>query len=209
MKSWVYLTIAFLLVFSGINPISAASQSNTKFSCADITEIPHSECEALVSLYESTNGPGWEDNENWLTTWPPSMWFGVTVTSGHVTRLVLDDNRLDGSLPPDIDQLTFLEDLELYGNSLSGSLPPQLGSLSHLIFLILYDNYFTGTIPAALGNLTALTYLSLGFNQLTGSIPAELGNLTNLQTLNLYTNRLTGSKPASLGNLTQLVRAIW
>ena len=29
------------------------------FSCDNVTEIPKVECEALVALYNSTNGPGW------------------------------------------------------------------------------------------------------------------------------------------------------
>ena len=31
-------------------------------SCADVTEIPQSECEALVALYNSTDGDNWYTN---------------------------------------------------------------------------------------------------------------------------------------------------
>ena len=31
----------------------------------------------LVNLYNSTNGPGWRSNTNWLTTSPVSTWYRV------------------------------------------------------------------------------------------------------------------------------------
>jgi hypothetical protein len=34
------------------------------FDCATVTDAPKSECEALVAVYESTNGAGWKDNTN-------------------------------------------------------------------------------------------------------------------------------------------------
>lgn len=37
------------------------------FDCTTITDIPQRECEALVSLYDNTNGANRHDNTNWLT----------------------------------------------------------------------------------------------------------------------------------------------
>ena len=33
---------------------------------ASFAAIPQIEREALISLYNATNGPGWTDNSNWL-----------------------------------------------------------------------------------------------------------------------------------------------
>jgi hypothetical protein len=45
--------------------------------CDDVSQIPTSECEALVALYTSTNGDQWQNNENWLVTVRPCEWHGV------------------------------------------------------------------------------------------------------------------------------------
>jgi hypothetical protein len=112
---------------------------------------------------------------------------------------------LTGEIPPEIGNLTNLEELDLSDNQLTGSIPPEIGNLTNLTFLDLGDNQLTGSIPPEIGNLTNLTYLSLFNNQqLTGSIPSEIGNLTNLEELYLSDNQLTGSIPSEIGNLTNL-----
>ncbi|MFC2141186.1 leucine-rich repeat domain-containing protein [Acidobacteriota bacterium] len=112
---------------------------------------------------------------------------------------------MSGSIPPELGNLSNLEELNLYRNQLSGSIPPELGNLSNLIELSFSDNQLTGSIPPELGNLSNLDTLWLYNNQLTGSIPPELGNLSNLDTLWLFDNQLTGSIPPELGNLSNLV----
>ena len=174
------------------------------FDCALMTEVPVSECQALKALYASTNGAGWTTHTNWLETNTISTWYGVTVSSGHVTRLTLGGNLLNGPLPTGLNDLSSLQKLDLHNNQLTGSIPAELANLSALQELDLYGNYLSGTIPAALGNLTLLTSLTLGLNQFSGSIPPELGNLTNLTTLWLNDNQLTGSIPPELGNLKKL-----
>jgi hypothetical protein len=63
-----------------------------------VTEIPQSECEALVALYNSTNGPGWLDNTNWLETTTPCSWYGVLCSGGHVYDVDLSSNQLSGTI---------------------------------------------------------------------------------------------------------------
>ena len=90
------------------------------------------------------------------------------------------------------------------GIGLSGSIPPQLGNLTGLQQLWLNGNRLTGTIPTRLGRLTQLRGLHLDKNQLSGSIPTQLGALSNLTDLQLQDNQLTGPLPSQLGGLTQL-----
>jgi len=178
------------------------------FSCDDVTEIPQGECEALVALYNSTNGANWNNNDGWLVTNTPCSWYGVSCASGHVTSLDLASNQLSGSIPPELGNLTNLQYLSLGGNQLSGSIPPELGNLTNLQGLYLYDNQLSGSIPPQLGNLTNLKELYLVDNQLSGSIPPQLGNLANLQELYLDDNQLSGSIPPQLGNLANL-QELW
>jgi Leucine-rich repeat (LRR) protein len=178
--------------------------------CAVVTEIPTVECEALIALYDSTDGEQWHVNMGWNVTNTPCSWEGIICDGGHVTRIHLATNRLAGSisaeLVAELEKLTRLELLSLGDNQLTGSIPVELGNLSNLTSLDLAANQLTGSIPAELGNLSNLTFLYLAINQLTGSIPAELGNLSNLESLLLYNNQLSGSIPTELGNLSNLNR---
>ncbi|WP_419166681.1 Ig-like domain-containing protein [Candidatus Palauibacter sp.] len=88
---------------------------------------------ALIALYESTDGPNWKQNEDWLSDAPLADWHGVsTDAEGRVTQLALVDNGLRGTIPPQIENLKTLRRLWLYSNELSGPIPPQLGNLPEL-----------------------------------------------------------------------------
>jgi len=176
------------------------------FDCATVTDVPAAECEALVALYVSTNGAGWNDSTNWLASPLVSRWYGVEVADGHVTYIELENNRMSGSIPAELDDLSALLSLNLSYNILSGSIPAELGGLSTLKGLYLYSNQLNGSIPPALGSLQLLQELSLSSNQLSGSIPAELGGLSTLKSLYLFSNQLSGNIPAELGQLSALTR---
>lgn len=179
-------------------------------ACADTTEIPRSECEALASLFTSTNGANWLNKNGWLVTNTPCSWHGVTCAGGHVTRLELWRNRLDGTIPSELSSLDHLLFLQLggnnpqYGGNLRGVIPAELGSLASLQILYLHDNELTGSIPSALENLARLEGLVLSNNYLDGSIPPELGQLQSLAVLDLGSNELSGEIPRSFGNLANI-----
>ncbi len=172
-------------------------------------QIPAVEREALIALYNATNGAGWTDNSGWVTgvTGAPGnecTWYGVTCVADQVNSLHLENNQLSGSIPPELGNLSGLWYLFMDRNQLTGSIPPELGNLSYLANLYLHNNQLTGSIPPQLGN-TSLDYtLGLANNQLTGSIPPQLGNLVGLDQLYLQNNQLTGSIPLELGNITRL-----
>lgn len=174
------------------------------FDCATVTDVPQTECEALVALYESTNGAGWTDNTNWLSTTTVGNWKGVTASDGHVTEISLKENNLTSSIPKELGQLSFLQNLDLSSNQLSGSIPPELGQLSAIKRLWLTSNQLNGSIPKELGQLSTLQYLSLWENQLNGGIPYELGQLVALEWLYLMDNQLSGNIPPELGQLSNL-----
>ena len=102
--------------------------------------------EILITLYNATDGPNWEENANWLTDAPLNEWHGVgTDRGGRVNRLELYDLR--GRIPPEIGNLINLQSLNLSGDQLSGEIPPELGNLAMLTRLELDDNQLTGTYP--------------------------------------------------------------
>jgi Leucine-rich repeat (LRR) protein len=188
------------------DPDAVELTSDTFTDCATVTDVPYEECKVLVTFYNSTNGDGWCNNYKWLKTDKVCDWYGVTCSDGHVSGLYLNSEKLIGSIPSELGNLSNLEYLDMEWNSLTGSIPSELGNLSNLGVLSLSGNQLTGSIPSELGNLTNLWFLSLSINQLTGSIPSELGNLTNLWFLYMSRNQLTGSIPSELGNLSNLER---
>ena len=154
----------------------------------------------LVALYNATDGPNWKKNDNWLTDEPIGTWYGVfTNNYGHVTRLSLGHNGMNGTLP-DLSALTNLTNVFLASNQLTGQIP-DLSALTRLTILNLDSNQLNGSIPdlSALANLRSL---GLSHNQLTGQFP-DLGALTNLDRLSISGNQLTGQFP-DLSALTNL-----
>ena len=73
--------------------------------------VPSHEREALVALYNSTDGANWENNTNWLEGDPCSnLWFGVTCDDSGTTvmDISLEVNQLSGPIPPELGELTNL-----------------------------------------------------------------------------------------------------
>jgi len=176
--------------------------------------ISLSERNALIDLYNSTDGDNWIDNTNWRNPGDPTQfndpgtentWFGVTVNGDntHVIELELHNNGLLGTIPMQLNNLTYLTILDLRYNQLSGTIP-SLSTLNQLEWLRLGSNNLTGDIPTWLNSLTTLYHIDLGWNQLSGTIP-DLSNLNGLGFLSLGNNELTGSIPAWLNSLPGLV----
>ncbi|WP_202965067.1 F-box protein, partial [Neochlamydia sp. EPS4] len=105
-------------------------------------------------------------------------------------------------LPPEIGQLSKLQELNLSQNQLT-SLPAEIGQLSKLQTLKLNQNQLTA-LPVEIGQLSQLQWLNLRQNQLT-NLPAEIGQLSNLLQLHLDQNQLT-ALPAEIGQLSNLLQ---
>ncbi len=208
--------LAFSLVVQGSQQFSSSSLTSNEdrgvtanstplaFSCNNVTEIPKIECNALVALYNSTNGTNWTNHAGWLTTSTPCSWYSVTCNTRHITELFLYNNNLNGIIPLELSNLPSLQKLNLSFNGLNGNIPAQLGNFNNLLELTLAFNQLSGSIPVELSNLSSLAYLDLTGNQLSGNLPSGLGNLNALSTLLLSRNQLSGSAPSELGNLVNL-----
>src|SRR6266436_2952057 len=129
-----------------------------------------------------------------LTQLPPELW-----QLTNLQEIYLDNNQLS-QLPPDIGKLTNLQDLWLSRNQLS-QLPPDIGKLTNLQELKLGKNLLS-QLPPELWRLTNLKKLYLNYNQLD-EIPPEIGQLTNLQELDLSNTKLK-RLPTAIGQLTNL-----
>lgn len=182
--------------------------------------VPQEECEALIKLYQETDGENRANSTNWLSNTDVETWFGVRTDlyqgDEHVDGLFLHKrvgadgdgtssqwigNGLVGTIPDQIGDLQQLRDLNLSVNTLTGIIPTSIGNFDNLQSLYLMRNDLTGVVPSTIGELTQLDTLHLGENQLAGSLPVGLGDLTNLEVVDLSLNQFDGAIITGLGNL--------
>jgi hypothetical protein len=194
------------MLFSFLFFVHSAQAAPPFSDCASQNRVPEAECQALVDLYNSTNGSGWTVNTDWLDSYYVCTWYGVECTGGdydfdnNVKGLYLSNNQLVGSIPSSISSLTSLTSLHLAQNQLTGSIPPEIWHMTNLTVLNLGTNQLSGSIPSTIDNLANLKSLALDNNQLSGSIPSTIGNLASLDEMYLDNNQLCGQIPSSLAN---------
>ncbi len=163
----------------------------------------HPDANALVELYNNTDGNNWTVNTKWLDPGcDVCEWFGVICDNGRVVSIDLTDNGLNGTLPPELQELTQLEVFRLGRNQLSGNIPEEINAWEGLRELILSLNDLSGPIPP-MNELGLLVNLQLSGNRLTGELPGSLLNRPNLERLYLGGNDLSGDWP-DLSNLVSL-----
>ena len=202
--------LALLMLATTQRAFSSAESKtiqNQNVDCSTTNDVSKIECEALVALYNATDGANWNSNFNWLVidqSTDVCDWYGIQCSSGAVIGIDLDRNNLAGSIPEEIGNLSNLQFFSLVLNSLNGDIPEEIGTLADLQTLNLMANSLSGGIPIELKDLTNLTFLRLSNNQLTGTIPTQIGDLVQLKVLGLDINQLEGSIPASIGNLVNL-----
>jgi surface protein len=188
--------------FSTNSPLLPEYHPNWGANCPSTIEEQKN---ALIALYNATDGDNWTNNENWLTDAPLGNWFGVTSdVDGNVIGINLEFNELLGYIPSEIGDLTNLTQLKISGNQLSGSIPISIGNLINLEELWFRNNQFSGNIPIEIGDLISLKTLWLNINQLSGEIPPEIGNLNSLSSLDINDNQLSGQIPVEICNLSNL-----
>uniref|UniRef100_A0ACD5VX34 Uncharacterized protein n=1 Tax=Avena sativa TaxID=4498 RepID=A0ACD5VX34_AVESA len=159
-------------------------------------EPPASERSALLAFLTATPH---ERKLGWNTSTPACGWVGVTcdAAGSTVVALRLPGIGLLGAIPPaTIGRLPNLQVLSLRSNRITGSIPDDLIQLSSLRSIFLQNNDLSGAIPAGVSKLGALERLVLAHNNLSGSIPFALNNLTSLRSLRLEGNRLSGKIPS-------------
>ncbi|CAB9515467.1 LRR receptor-like serine threonine-protein kinase [Seminavis robusta] len=121
------------------------------------------------------------------------------------TTLSIPNEKLNGTLPPELSLLDSLQVINLASNELEGTIPTQLAMLTELNELILDQNAFTGTLFTELGMLSRLVNLTLNdVAALSGSIPSELGLATALGDFRAENTLLEGTLPSELSQLTNL-----
>ena len=139
------------------------------------------DCIALLSAKDTLAGTaalGWSATST-ISTWEG---IGLNASSTRVTALDLDDEDLDGTIPPALGDLSALETLDLSDNDLTGEIPEELGRLLNLQTLRLSGNSFTGCIPVALKDVPTNDLASLNLLYCRPPTPQNLRAGTTTET---------------------------
>lgn len=173
----------------------------SNFLCAQWSVTP-AERNALIALYESTNGNNWV--QKWDFAKDPKNWYGIKIKNGNVSEINLAGNGLSGVFPPSVSAFASLQKLDLSHNQISGEISPAAAVLTQLTRIDLSDNNFTGDPTNTLSSLVLLEDLSLGYNHFeTNQLNAFLQNFPKLKVLNLANFGLT-QIPNNVATLSHL-----
>ncbi|QTE21635.1 leucine-rich repeat domain-containing protein [Polaribacter cellanae] len=177
-------------------------------NCSAITNnsIPDLERDALIAIYNNTKGMDWRNDLSGSyngVTWVNDAtqkrnvgaWYGVTtnIINGkkHVTKIELNSNLLDGTIPSVIKNLTQLKELEFNSNKIS-EITTEIGKLANLEQLTFTGQTELTTIPSEINNITTLKRLEFSSNKIEGNL--DFSNLVNLTSLSVSSNEITGLK---------------
>ncbi|XP_043699672.1 probable leucine-rich repeat receptor-like serine/threonine-protein kinase At3g14840 [Telopea speciosissima] len=138
-------------------------------------------------------------SRNYLNGTIPAEWASLPLVN-----ISLLGNRLSGSIPIEIGNITTLRNLTLEANQFSGPLPLELGKLVDIERILISSNNFTGPLPETFANLTNLRDFRISENNFTGTIPSFIKNWTKLDKLAMQATGLEGSIPPEISALVYL-----
>ena len=125
------------------------TRNKITLSVLEVCKVPDVERQALIDLFNATDGLHWNSQEHEDQAWdilnPNSSvcdWHGVIVEDGHVVELNLFNNTLSGSLPESLGNLSKLQVLNLSNNQLLGNIPNQISTLATLTTFNIENNKF-------------------------------------------------------------------
>ncbi|KAK2414564.1 receptor protein [Trifolium repens] len=98
--------------------------------------------------------------------------------------------------------LIYMSGIDLSHNKLNGSIPSELGNLTRIRALNWSNNFFTGKIPDTFSNLVQVESLDLSFNMLSGQIPPQISGLISLEVFSVAHNNLSGETPEWKGQFS-------
>ncbi|KAF8010635.1 hypothetical protein BT93_J1320 [Corymbia citriodora subsp. variegata] len=198
-----------VLAFASLILFIHQTHSNT---CIAYASYPGNETDRAALL--AFKNKVFEDIQENMSSWNESIthynWLGVSCShrhAGRVTVLNLTNQKLVGTIPPDIGNLTFLRSIDLTANQLRGHIPEEFGRLFRLKSLILDRNELGREIPRNLSSCVGMRYLYMNYNRLSGRIPNELRYSVERELIafSVKHNDLIGGIPIWLGNGSSLI----
>jgi len=181
---------------------------------------------ALMTLYYASYNSDWVDEFNWRNE-DECTWAGISCEDTTIVRVVMENYGITGTLSPDLAMLSNLDTLILNGNRIQGSIPEsfkrleklriialkgnfmtgQLNDfdfpeLENLRVLDLKDNQFSGVFPSMIYEMNRLTFLDFENNMLTGELLEDIGRMRNIIRFSIGNNEMSGEVPTQIGRLS-------
>lgn len=175
--------------------------------CMSTTDVPSSECEALIELYNSTD---WEyravNTSRWVSPTVCS-WYGIWCTlvewTSHISTITLNNNNLSWTLPSTLTNLPFLENLSMTHNNLYGIWDIYEWSLPLLKSINLSYNHISDITPLTF--LYSLITLNISHNSIDSLPPFTLWSKINrIHELDISYNLLDDTSREKLTMLSSL-----
>ena len=161
---------------------------------------------ALIRFFYATGGFGWENASGWASYDPVCSWYGIRCQGANLTDIILNGNRLKGTLPAELANITSIQRLNLSLNGyLDGPVPPEWSAMTHLVELYLSRSSLNGTLPREWSKMPQIRVLHLDGNRINGSLPPEWSTMKQIRVLHLDDNHINGTLPPQWGTMTQLV----
>lgn len=171
----------------------------------------YNEKEILMKLYDFTKGSSWLNSDNWNNDNESICnWHGIHCVSDDISggtqvvkEISLASNNLDGTIPPQVFDLQYLEVLNLRDNKVDVQLSSLLVDVDPLKALYL-DNTHISSLEG-IGKLTNLRTIHMQQNNFGGStIPDELYKITKLRRLYISDSNIGGELSPKIGQLEKL-----
>ena len=97
-----------------------------------------------------------------------------------LSLLAIDHNRLTGTIPKSLSNLTLIQNLEMQDNMLSGPFLHEFYPLS-LNVINIGNNKFTGVVPTSIFKSSVLQVYVMSSNCFSTSIPSVICACTSLE----------------------------
>ncbi|CAN6675366.1 unnamed protein product [Malus baccata var. baccata] len=175
---WGSFPVLLLLFFSLYPPVHSQSGGGGDDGAA---------MEALRKSIGSNN-LGWSGTDY-------CKWLKVSCQAGKVFKIQLGNQKLTGTLPPEIQKLSNLQQLEVQNNQLTGPFP-SLSGVQPLQVLLAHDNNFSSFPSDFFTGLTSLVNINIDHNPFAAwQIPDTLKDATQLKEFSATETNLTGRIP--------------
>jgi len=159
IPSWIgQMENLFYLDFSNNSLTGEIPQSLTQLKSLANSSSPHLTASAGIPLYVKRNQSASGLQYNQASSFPPSI--------------LLSNNRITGTIPPEVGRLKDLHVFDLSRNNITGTIPSSFSQMENLEVLDLSSNNLHGSIPPSLEKLTFLSKFSVANNHLRGQIPS-------------------------------------
>ncbi|KAJ6333004.1 hypothetical protein OIU77_008957 [Salix suchowensis] len=160
IPSWIgQMESLFYLDFSN-NSLTGeipTSLTDLKSLISANSSSPHLTASAGIPLYVKRNQSASGLPYKQASSFPPSI--------------LLSNNRINGTIPPEVGRLKDLHVLDLSRNNITGTIPNSFSQMENLEILDFSSNNLYGSIPSSLEKLTFLSKFSVANNHLRGQIP--------------------------------------